>query len=484
MNYKMMGRLISYILIVEAVFMLPALFISMYDKTGHVSLAYGLTILILLGLAGLLYFNGRRAQKGFYAKEGLVCVGLSWIVISFGGCLPFVISGEIPSIVDAMFEMVSGFTTTGASIIPAVEDIPRGLLYWRSFSHWLGGMGVLVFLLAVAPVSDNSEGFTVHLLRAESPGPSVSKLVPRMRDTAMLLYLLYIALTILNIVFLIIGKMPLFDALCTAFGTAGTGGFGIKNDSMASYSPYIQNVTTVFMLLFGVNFSLYHLLLLKRIRDVIRDDELRLYLAVVLSSALLIAYNIRGLYGSLGETFRHAFFQVATIITTTGFATTDFDKWPEFSKGIMLCLMVIGACAGSTGGGIKCSRVVILWRSAMRRIKQVLNPRRVEVVRVNREPLDEKLVSGTEGYLGIYCFIIVISFLIVSLDGFDITTNISAVITCFNNVGPGFAQVGPSCNFSIYSGLSKIVLTVCMLAGRLEIYPILVLLSAKTWKAE
>lgn len=482
MNYKMMGRIISQILLFETVFMLPALLLCIADGDGAAAAGFACAMAAMLLAALALRFMSRKADKGFYAREGLVCVGLSWVVISVMGCLPFVISKEIPNFIDACFEMVSGFTTTGASILPQVESLPRGLIYWRSFSHWVGGMGVLVFLLAVAPVSGKNDGFTVHLLRAESPGPSVSKLVPRMKQTAMILYLLYVALTIVDFIFLIAGRMPLFDAVCTAFGTAGTGGFGIKNDSMASYSPYIQNVCTVFMLLFGVNFSCYHLILLKNFRSVLRDDELRFYICAAIVSTALIAVNIRGMYTSLEETIRHSAFQVASIMTSTGFATTNFDLWPELSKGILLCLMLMGACAGSTGGGMKCSRVLILWRSARRSIKKVLNPQRVQLVRMNGQALDERLVDNTCVYLAAYSFIIVVSFLLVSIDGFSITTNISAVVTCFNNIGPGFDAVGPASSFAGYSSLSKIVLIIDMLAGRLEIYPILVLFSPATWK--
>lgn len=291
----------------------------------------------------------RGAKKSFFAKEGLVCVGLGWLIMSLLGCLPFFLSGAIPNYVDALFEMVSGFTTTGASILEQIEGLPYGILYWRSFSHWLGGMGVLVFLLAIPMGGEGGSGFTMHLLRAESPGPNVGKLVPKMKQTAQILYILYIVLTVLNVIFLLIGGMPVFDAVCTAMGTAGTGGFGIKGDSIAGYSPYLQNVCTVFMLLFGVNFSCYYLLILRQVKSVFKDEELRMYLGVILGSILLIIWNLRGFYDTLEETVRHAAFQVASIVTTTGYATTDFDLWPGFSKAILLFLMVIGACAGSTG---------------------------------------------------------------------------------------------------------------------------------------
>ena len=482
MNYKMMGRFLSVILALEAVFMAPALVISIADGTTAASRAFLISIALTAALAGLLALLSRRAEKNFFAKEGLFCVGFGWVLMSILGCLPFYLSGEIPHFIDALFEMVSGFTTTGASVVSNVEGLSRAILYWRSFSHWLGGMGVLVFLLAIVPVSGKNEGFTMHLLRAESPGPSVGKLVPKMRQTAAVLYITYLVLTVINVLFLLAGDMPLFDSICTAFGTAGTGGFGIKNDSMASYSPYIQNVCTVFMLLFGVNFGCYYLLLLRRFREVLGDEELKLYFGVVAGSVLLITLNIRGLYPSIWDSLRHASFQVSSIITTTGFATTDFDLWPSFSKGILLVLMFIGACAGSTGGGIKCARILLLLKSIKRNLAQVLRPQKVQVIRVNQKAVDEKVIAGTNAYLCVYVAILVISFLIVSADGFSITTNFSAVLSCFNNIGPGFDAVGPVCNFSIYSPLSKLVLIVNMLAGRLEIFPILVLFSAGTWK--
>ena len=386
----------------------------------------------------------------------------------------------MPNYIDALFEIVSGFTTTGASILPAVEDVPKGILYWRSFSHWLGGMGVLVFLLAIS--SSGGNGFTMHLLRAESPGPNVGKLVPKMKKTATILYLIYILLTVLDVIFLLLGDMPLFEAVCTAFGTVGTGGFGVKNDSIAGYSPYIQNVCTVFMLLCGVNFSCYYLLLLRQVKSVFRDEELRLYLGAVLGSVLLIVWNLRGFYDTLGETVRHAAFQVVTIITTTGFATTDYELWPGLSKAILLCLMILGASAGSTGGGFKCGRALLVAKSLHRSVRQVVHPQKVEVVRLNGHPVDEKVLQNVNAYLAAYVIVTILSFLLISLDGFSITTNLSAVFACFNNIGPGFEAVGPTCNYAAYSDFSKLVLTWDMLAGRLEIFPILILATRSTWR--
>jgi len=481
MNYKMMGRFIGHILLVEAVFMTVPLAISLAHKERMAAIGFAASFGIILVLALLLSILCKGSKKGFRAREGLVCVGVSWIVMSLLGSLPFYISREIPSYLDALFETVSGFTTTGASILPEVEVLSKGILYWRSFTHWLGGMGVLVFVLAVGAFGESSKGFTMHLLRAESPGPQVGKLVPKMKKTAEILYLIYMILTIVNIVFLLLGDMPLFDSVCTAFGTAGTGGFGIKNDSIASYSPYIQNVCTVFMLLFGVNFSCYYMLLLRQFYSVFKDEELRLYLGIVLGSIVLITLNVRGFYGTLEETVRHAAFQVASIVTTTGFATTDFDLWPSFSKAIILGLMVIGASAGSTGGGFKCARVLIVVRSLRRNLRRAISPQKVQVVRINNHMIDEKVLENTNAYLAAYVIILFVSFILVSIDQFSITTNITAVLSCFNNIGPGLEAVGPTCNFGDFSWLSKLVLIVDMLAGRLEIFPILILFSRSTW---
>ena len=482
MNYKMMGRFIAQILIIAGVFMLPALAISVYCGETAAVYAFLLTLGAFALVIGLLMLTCRGAASAFYAKEGLVCAGASWIVLSLLSCLPFYFSREIPSYLDALFEIVSGFTTTGASIVPEVEKLSKGILYWRSFSHWLGGMGVLVFLLAFTQGGGKGQGFTMHLLRAESPGPNVGKLVPKMRKTAAILYVLYICLTILNVIFLLFGKMPLFEAVCTAFGTAGTGGFGIKNDSITGYSPYLQNVTTVFMALFGINFSCYYLLLIGNFRSVFKDEELRMYLGILLGATLLIVWNLRGFYSTLGETFRHAAFQVSSIMTTTGFATTDFGRWPAFSQSILLLLMVIGACAGSTGGGLKCARALLLFKGLKRNIHQVLHHRRVQAIRINDQVVEEKVLDNANAYLSAYVIILFLSFLVISLDGYSIGTNFSAVLACFNNIGPGLEAVGPTCNFGGYSALSKLVLILDMLAGRLEIFPILVLFSHSTWK--
>ena len=482
MNYKMMGRFLAQILFLEGVLMLPAAGISLWCGDAPAVKGFLIAIAIAMVIALLLFRICRGAPSAFYAKEGFVCVAVSWIVLSLVGCLPFWFSGEIPRFVDALFEIVSGFTTTGASIVPAVEDLSKGILYWRSFSHWVGGMGVLVFLLAIVPGGERGTGFTMHLLRAESPGPDVGKLVPQMRKTAAILYIIYCVMTVVNILFLLFGGMNLFEAVCHAFGTAGTGGFGIKNDSFAGYSPYLQNVTTVFMILFGINFSCYYLLLIRQWKSVWKDEELRMYLGIILGSILLIALDTRGFYDTLEETVRHAAFQVGSIITTTGYATLDFDQWPSFSKTILLCLMVVGASAGSTGGGLKVGRLLLLLKGTRRNIHRMLNPRKVELIRNNGSVVDEQILDNTNAYLSAYIMIVFAVFAVISLDGFSTGTNFSAVLCTFNNIGPGLEAVGPTCNFSAYSDLSKLVLSWAMLAGRLEIFPMLILFSQGTWK--
>ena len=491
MNYKMLGRFISMILAIETASMVPALMISLFHRESGSIVGFLVAMAAAGVVSALLYVLSRGAGSDFYAREGMVCVGVSWIVLCLFGCIPFIVSGAIPNFLNALFETVSGFTTTGSTVVPHPSELPRGILYWRSFSHWLGGMGVLVFLLALIPVSGRNEGYTLHILRAESPGPSVGKLVPKMRQTAKVLYLIYIAMTALNVIFLLIGRMSLFDSVCTAFGTAGTGGFGTLDDSIASFSPYIQNVCTVFMLLFGINFSIHYLVLLGRVRSVFRDEELRFYLLTVLGSVGLIVWNLlrNGVYGGVGETIRHAFFQVASIITTTGYSTTDYEAlWPAFSKAILLILMAIGACAGSTGGGLKCSRIVMLFKIMKRNIGEVMHPQKVQTVRLSGKSVPEKIVANTNAYFAAYVFIATASFILVSLDGFalaspfGLTENLSAVLACFNNVGPGLGMIGPASNFAGFGILSKIVLIVDMLAGRLEIFPIIVLFSRKAWQ--
>ena len=481
MNYKMMGKLMAQILLVEGFFMIPALLICIFEKDGAGTIGFLVAMAAIVVVAAVMLFFCKNAKKRFYAREGLVTVGVCWILLSVFGCIPFLASGEIPSFVDALFEMASGFTTTGASVVTDVEFLTKGILYWRSFSQWLGGMGVLVFLLAIVPASGDA-GFTMHILRAESPGPNVGKLVPKMRQTAMILYLIYIVMTIACFLFLIVGRVPLFDAVCATFETAGTGGFGIKNNSMAGYSYYAQNVCTVFMILFGVNFSCYYMLLLGHVREVLKDEELRLYLGIILTSIVLITINCREYYTSLRETLHHVSFQVASIITTTGFVTTDYDVWPSFSKAILLFLMTIGASAGSTGGGFKCGRAMLLFKNLRRNIRQTLHPQKVQVVRNNGQMVSERVLDNTNAYLAAYVTLVILSFIIVSLDEMSPMTNLSAVLSCVNNIGPGVEGVGPVGNYAGFGILSKLTLTVDMWAGRLEIFPILILFSKSTWK--
>ena len=480
MNRKVIAHLMGLILLMEAAFMLPAVLLALYDRDVPVVQSLLLAMALMAAAAGLLLWWGQKRQRNFYAQEGFATVGLSWIVMSVFGCLPFVFSGQIPSFVDALFEVVSGFTTTGASILPDVEALSRGLLYWRSFTHWLGGMGMLVFLLAIVPQGSGA-GYSMHLLRAESPGPSVGKLTPKLGTTAKMLYLIYIALTVLCCLFLLLGGMPLFDSVCTAFGTAGTGGFGIRGDSLAGYSPYLQNVVTVFMALFGVNFSIYYLLLIREFKVALLDEELRLYAGLMLGSVALISWNILPLFGSLREAVHHAAFQVSSIMTTSGFSTVDFNIWPPFSKAILLGLMFIGASAGSTGGGIKCVRILLLMKELRRNIQQALHPRSVRLVRVNDRGMNEQVIQSLNAYMAAYLLLFGVSFILISLDEFSLETNFSAVAACFNNIGPGFDAVGPMVNFSGYGIPSKLILAADMLLGRLEIFPILTLFSRYTW---
>lgn len=481
MNIKMICRITALAVLISAGFMLVPLFIAVADQQPNNIWAYAIAIAAMAAFSGVMLLISRNRKNTFYAQEGFAATSISWIVMSLFGALPFCIGGEIPSYIDALFEIVSGFTTTGASILSDVEVLSRCNLYWRSFSHWLGGMGMLVFILAVLPQAKKTAGFGMHLMRAESPGPSVGKLTPQLRQTAMILYGIYVLLTIACIGFLLIGGMPFFDSLCIGFGTAGTGGFAIRNDSMAGYTPYLQNVVTVFMFLFGVNFSLFYLLILGQLRTVFKNEELRLYVGIAGGAVLLITLNIASMYKTVGEAVRHAAFQVSSIMTTTGFATVDFEQWPAFSKAILFLLMFIGACAGSTGGGLKVSRVLLLLKSIGRTIGDALHPRRVHTVYMDGRVVEEKISNTVNAYFAVYFMLILISFVLVSVDGYSIGTNISAVTACFNNIGPGFELVGATGNYGHFSIFSKLILTADMLLGRLEIFPILVLFSPDTW---
>ena len=406
-------------------------------------------------------------------------VALSWMVLSVMGAIPFMITGTIPNFIDALFETVSGFTTTGASILPEVESLPRCVLFWRSFTHWIGGMGVLVFLLALLKMVDGSH---MNLMKAESPGPSVSRLVPTVRSTAKILYSIYIVLTVLEMVLLLVGGMPLFDAMTTAFGTAGTGGFGIKNDSIAGYSTHLQVIITIFMILFGVNFNIYYLALIKKWKQVYKNEERRWYLIVIVSAILLIGWNIRGVYDTFGKALQQSAFQVASIITTTGFATANFNEWPEVSRTLLIMLMFVGASAGSTGGGIKVSRFIILLKSSAKELLQYLHPRQVRKIQMDGKTVEHEVVRNVNVYMMIYVLIFSFSVLFLAIDGHDLITNFTAVAATLNNIGPGLELVGPSANFSLFSYPAKIVLIFNMLAGRLEIFPLLLLFFKETWK--
>lgn len=484
MNIRLILRIISYILFIEALLMAPSLLISLFLNEWTALSAFTKTLFIILTLALILYLSTRKASNDrFSAREGLVTTGLAWIIMSLAGCLPFYFSKEIPSFINALFETVSGFTTTGASILLDIEAMSKGLLWWRSFTHWIGGMGVLVFLLAVVSIGGRNNGYTMHIMRAESPGPASGKIVPRMKETAKITYLIYIVLTLLDILSLItIGRMPAFDACCIAFGTAGTGGFGVLNDSMASYSSAAINITTVFMLLFSLNFSIYFLAITRKFREIVRDEELRFFLIFVLLCIFSMFLIARPLYGNSLDTLRDAAFTVATIVSTSGFATTNYDLWPLAAHVILIILMCTGACAGSTGGGIKQSRVLILIKSIKRNIHSFLNPSEVRVITYNKRRLPENIVNNVLAYLAIYIVIVLVSTLIIAFDGFDLTSTMTAVLATFNNIGPGLGMVGPVGNYFDFSNLSKIVMIFDMLAGRLEIMPIVILFSRTTWK--
>ena len=478
MNYAIVFRLLSYILLCEsALLMLPAATSAIYGEWSV--LGVFLITAALCVVFGLLLRLAKPTSKVFYMREGFATTALSWIVISIMGAVPFVLTGCIPDPIDALFETVSGFTTTGASILPAVEGLPRGILLWRSFTHWIGGMGVLVFLLTLLPLTGGSH---VNLMKAESPGPQVDKLVPKVQSTAKLLYGIYLALTLAQLVFLMAGGMPLFESLLTAFGTAGTGGFGFKNDSFAQFSPYIQWVVTIFMILFGVNFNFYFLLLLRRFRRAVSSEEVRAYLGIILVSIGIITLNIRSMYSGLGEALRHAAFQVGSIITTTGFSSCDFDLWPTLSKQLLVLLMFVGACAGSTGGGMKVSRILIFRKTVGKELKQAMHPQVVAPVRMDGKLLSHETIRTTNVYLCAYLFILVASIMLISLDGFDMVTNFTAVAATLNNIGPGLSQVGPMMNFAGFSNPAKLVLIFDMLAGRLELFPMLVLFLPSAWR--
>lgn len=481
MNLRAIAIYIGHILKLEGLFMLPALVLAWGHDEETALQAFVVTILLLLVL-GFLLTRVSDKVKSIYAREGFVTVALGWMAISFFGALPFFISGAIPNFMDCWFETVSGFTTTGASILQDVEAMPRSLLYWRSFTNWLGGMGVLVFMLAVVPHSQGS-GETLHLFRAESPGPTVGKLSPTIRVTTRILYGIYIVMTIVQIVLLMAGGMPVFDAVTHSFATAGTGGFSIMGNSIAAYdSAYIQAVIGIFMVLFGVNFNIYYLLLINKIGLAFKNEELRAYLGIIALAVMIITLDIRSMYASFGKAFLDSFFQVSTIITTTGFATTDFNLWPQLSRYILVVLMIIGASAGSTGGGVKVMRLLILGKAAKSEVLTLAHPRAVRPPRMDGKKIEEGVVRGAHAFMTVYVVICAVSMGILTLDNFSMETTFTAVISCVNNIGPGLDVVGPMGNYSSLSMLSKGVLTLDMLFGRLEIFPMIMLFSRENWK--
>ena len=478
MNKKMVISTLGQLTLSEAALMLLPLITSLIYGEMRVALAFLVAIVVAALLGGAMFLLFRTENKLIYAKEGFVIVAFGWLIMSAIGALPFVISGDIPSYVDAFFETVSGFTTTGASILGNVELLSHGALFWRSFTHWVGGMGVLVFVMAVLPsISDRS----IHIMRAEMPGPIVGKIVPRARQTARILYVIYFVMTVAQIVLMLLGGMPLFDSVLHAFGTAGTGGFGIKADSIASYSPYLQWVIAIFMFLFGVNFNLYYLFIMKKFRSAIKSGEFWAYVGITAGAITLICINIYPSFGSFGEALRASAFQVSSIITTTGFSTVDFNLWPTMSKTVILILMFVGACAGSTGGGFKVTRVVMLIKTIKQELKRMLHPRSVSTVKFEGKALDRTTTASVGTYLALYlvCFVVIV--LVISFEPFDFETTFSAALSCFNNIGPGFSSVGPMASYAEYSAFSKIVLSLAMLLGRLEIYPLLIALSPSTW---
>jgi len=480
MNYRMIVRMLSITLRIVAVLMLPALVIAIGCHEIPAAGAFAITIALMFLLS--LTTNVFKPRKTtFYAREGFVITALVWVMLSAVGALPFYLSGSIPSYVDCLFETVSGFTTTGASILNDVESLPYSILYWRSFTHWVGGMGVLVFLLAVSTYA-GGKGDSMFIMRAESPGPQVSKLVPRTMQTARILYLIYTGMTVIEVILLLLGGMPLFDAVTLSFGTAGTGGFGVRNDSIMSYSPYLQWVITIFMILFGVNFGLYYLILMRSFGRVWRDEELRFYLIIILAAVAVITVSILpAMNGNISDSVRHAAFQVASLMTTTGYCTLNYEVWPQICHVLLMLLMIVGACAGSTGGGVKCSRIIMLLKSLRVETQRLLHPSMVRPVKMDGKAVPDTTIRTLYAYFGVYSMIALTTVLLLSLEGFSFETSVSAMLACLNNIGPGFDAVGPVMNYSSYSVFSKLLLSFNMLAGRLEIFPILLLFCPGIW---
>ena len=478
MNRKMVFFTLGQLLLIEAALMVLPLIVALIYKEPT-ALHFLATIIATAVTGGVLMLTLRNHSTVIYARQGFARVSISWIALSLFGALPFFLSNEIPNYIDAFFETVSGFTTTGASILENVEALSHGMLFWRSFTHWIGGMGVLVFYMAILTGASEK---SMHIMRAEVPGPIVGKLVPKAKDTARVLYLIYIFLTVIETIMLLFGGMPFFDSVVHSFGTAGTGGFGIKADSLAGYSPYCQWVITAFMIVFGINFNLYYLLLIHRFKSVLKSTELWVYLGIVSAAVTVIAINVYSMYGSVSEAIRNSAFQVASIVSTTGYSTVDFNLWPGLSKTILLLLMFIGSCAGSTAGGLKVSRIIIILKMCRNELRHMLNPRSVNVVKIDGKQVDSATLKNAANYFSLYMFCFAIIFLLLAFEPFSFETNFSATAACFNNIGPGFDAVGPSANFFAYSPFSKLLLSFAMLLGRLEIFPMILLFSKGLWR--
>lgn len=482
MNYSIIRNIIGKIMILMAILMLLPLIICVSYQEDLIYYISFIVPSILLALIGYL-FNLKKAENTkILAREGFIIVGLTWLVIALFGCLPYIISKEIPNFFDAFFETVSGFTTTGASVVKDVTKLSHSILFWRSFAHWIGGMGVLVFILAIIP--ESKDGTSIHILRAESTGPQVGKLVSKMQVTSRILYLIYLGLTIIEFLLLWIGpdeKMTAFNSLIYTLGTAGTGGLAMDPTSLELYSSFSQYVIAIFMVIFGINFTLFYFILIGNIKDVFKNEEIRWYISIVLISILIIFISIFSTYKNIEEAFRLSFFQVASIISTTGYTTVNYDTWPTLAKSVIFILMFFGACAGSTSGGMKISRIIILAKSSIKRIKNMINPRKVETIYVDKKPINDTTIDSVQSYFVVYMFVFILCALVISIDNFSLLTNITASLACISNIGPGLEAVGPYGSFSGFSSFSKFILSIEMIVGRLELFPILILFSPKTW---
>ncbi len=479
MNFRLVINILGWALLLEAILLVLPLVCALFY--GEQIMNIFAVCSLLCAAVGCLFLAVKPKNKRMYAKEGLATVSLCWVVMSLFGALPFNLSGIIPNYIDALFETVSGFTTTGATILTDVEVLPKSFLFWRSFTHWIGGMGVLMFLVSILKLSG---GNNLYLMKAESTGPAVGKIVPRIQSTAKILYGIYTGLTLLQIILLLIGDMGFYEAIVISMGTAGTGGFGIKNSSLADYSTYSQIVVTVFMFIYGVDFSVYYLILIKKFKSAFKSEEVRWYFALVVISTVLIWINISTSVDNVFEALKHSVFQVTSIMTTTGYTTANFDLWPQFSKTILVILMFVGACAGSTGGGMKVSRVVIMFKTIIKELKTTSHPKSTHKITLSGHVIKHETLRSINVYMMAYFFIFVVSFLLVSLDNFDFTSNFTAIVATINNIGPGLSMVGPVGNFSEYSDLSTIIFILDMLVGRLEVFPMIMLFSPYAWKRQ